>query len=128
MEEVYLQDYESFLEADARIEHFIETVYNRKRLHNALGYRTPVEYEERLAMQRDSQVSRKWGAVQAEDRSATGDCGAAVARSLQAPCYRLPLPAAWSPSEPLCGGFAAFRRLRATAAQGLSGNISRKAW
>lgn len=54
VEEVYMQDYENFLEADARIEHFIETVYNRKRLHSALDYRPPVEFEEQLAHCRTS--------------------------------------------------------------------------
>lgn len=46
-----MQDYESFLEAEARIEHFIETVYNCKRLHSALDYRPPVEFEEQLAIE-----------------------------------------------------------------------------
>lgn len=54
VEEVYMQDYETFLEADARIEHFIETVYNRKRLHSALDYRPPIEFEEQLAIRRGS--------------------------------------------------------------------------
>jgi transposase InsO family protein len=45
-EEVYLSDYQTLTEARASISHFIEEVYNRKRLHSALGYRPPVEFEQ----------------------------------------------------------------------------------
>ena len=45
-EEVYLADYQTLTEARASISHFIEEVYNRKRLHSALGYRPPVEFEQ----------------------------------------------------------------------------------
>jgi len=45
-EEVYLTDYQTLTEARASISHFIEEVYNRKRLHSALGYRPPVEFEQ----------------------------------------------------------------------------------
>jgi putative transposase len=45
-EEVYLADYQSLTEARASIRRFIEDVYNRKRLHSALGYRPPVEFEQ----------------------------------------------------------------------------------
>jgi transposase InsO family protein len=48
-EEIYLNDYETLAEVRASIEHFIETVYNRKRLHSAIGYRPPVEFEASLA-------------------------------------------------------------------------------
>lgn len=44
-EEVYMADYQTLTEARASIRHFIEEVYNRKRLHSALGYRPPVEFE-----------------------------------------------------------------------------------
>lgn len=44
-EEVYLNEYRDCAEAEAGIERFIEEVYNRKRLHSALGYRPPAEFE-----------------------------------------------------------------------------------
>ena len=47
-EEVYLFEYENFTEAQQRIEGFIERVYNEKRLHSALDYRPPNEYEQWL--------------------------------------------------------------------------------
>jgi putative transposase len=44
-EEVYLHDYRTFQEAEANLGHFIEDVYNRKRLHSSLGYPPPAEFE-----------------------------------------------------------------------------------
>jgi putative transposase len=48
-EEVDLEEYGSFWEAKQAVERFIEEVYNRKRLHSALGYRPPSEFEEIFA-------------------------------------------------------------------------------
>lgn len=45
-EEVHLTEYETLIEARASIRRFIDDVYNRKRLHSALGYRPPVEFEQ----------------------------------------------------------------------------------
>ena len=44
-EEVYLKEYESFADAEANLEEFIEQVYNTKRLHSSLGYVPPAEFE-----------------------------------------------------------------------------------
>ena len=44
-EEVYLSDYRTPEEARRHIQHFIEHVYNQKRLHSSLGYMPPAEYE-----------------------------------------------------------------------------------
>lgn len=46
-EEVYLRQYRDQEEARASIQHFIEEVYNRKRLHSALGYLSPEVFESR---------------------------------------------------------------------------------
>ncbi len=48
-EAVYLGDYQTFADARHGVEPFIEAVYNRKRLHSALGYRPPCEFEELFA-------------------------------------------------------------------------------
>lgn len=44
-EEVYLNQYETFGDAEGQIGSFIDDVYNQKRLHSSLGYVPPVEYE-----------------------------------------------------------------------------------
>jgi transposase InsO family protein len=49
-EEVYLNEYEIFEDAFRNIWHFIERVYNKKRLHSALGYRSPEQFEMEVAL------------------------------------------------------------------------------
>jgi len=44
-EEVYRNEYRNFHEAHSSIGEFLERVYNQKRLHSALGYIPPVEFE-----------------------------------------------------------------------------------
>jgi transposase InsO family protein len=44
-EEVYRNEYRDFQEAHASIGEFLERVYNQKRLHSALGYLPPTEFE-----------------------------------------------------------------------------------
>lgn len=48
-EEVYLWDYKTLDDVKKRVPFFIEDVYNEKRLHSALGYCPPNEYEALVA-------------------------------------------------------------------------------
>jgi len=44
-EEIYANRYENLEHLRSNIEEFIEQYYNRRRLHSALGYRPPEEFE-----------------------------------------------------------------------------------
>lgn len=58
-EEVYRQEYRDLADARGSIEHFLEKVYNEKRLHSALGYLPPAEFERSLRLVPG--VSVPWG-------------------------------------------------------------------
>lgn len=45
-EEIYCQQYGNLEDLSAHLQEFLETYYNRQRLHSALGYRTPEEFEQ----------------------------------------------------------------------------------
>ena len=47
-EEIYTRRYRDRADLEAHIEQFIERYYNRRRLHSALDYRTPEDFERRL--------------------------------------------------------------------------------
>jgi transposase InsO family protein len=55
-EEVYLYEYETIEDARARLPCFLEEVYNRKRLHSALGYVPPEEFEDLVLNELRKQV------------------------------------------------------------------------
>jgi transposase InsO family protein len=52
-EEVDLSEYRDFADAQRQLGRFLDDVYNRKRIHSALGYLTPLEFA------RDWQKNRK---------------------------------------------------------------------
>ena len=46
LDTTYAKDYEDLEDLRLNISAFIECYYNRERLHSALGYRSPQEFEE----------------------------------------------------------------------------------
>jgi len=52
-EEIYANEYESLEHLQSNVEEFIERYYNQKRLHSALGYRSPEEFEQQSAREDD---------------------------------------------------------------------------
>jgi transposase InsO family protein len=55
-EEVYRSEYRDMGDARRGIRRFIESVYNHKRLHSALGYLPPIEFERNVRLQMELAV------------------------------------------------------------------------
>lgn len=45
VEDVYVADYRTYADVVERLPHFIDEIYNHRRLHSALGYWSPVQFE-----------------------------------------------------------------------------------
>ncbi len=58
-EEVYLCEYETLEDVVARLPYFLEEVYNQKKLHSALGYYSPNDFEEQMLIQKNTVVPRQ---------------------------------------------------------------------
>ena len=83
-EEVYLHQYRDQEEARASIQRFIEEVYNRKRLHSALGYLSPDVFEQQhrpppaWPEERANEFSKAWGNLSVRWGFKTMKAGAGV--------------------------------------------------
>lgn len=59
-EEVYLASYETYLDVIENLPQFIEDVYNERRIHSALDYLTPNEFEERIRKEPSNPDNRRF--------------------------------------------------------------------
>ena len=57
-EEVHRNEYRDLAEARCEIGKFLDQVYNQKRLHSAIGYLPPAEFEANLAAQKKEAATR----------------------------------------------------------------------
>lgn len=58
-EEIFRSEYRDLQEAHLSIREFLEKIYNEKRLHSALGYVPPMEFEAHLAARQKEAATRR---------------------------------------------------------------------
>ncbi|MGD0859696.1 MAG: IS3 family transposase [Terracidiphilus sp.] len=56
-EEIYANEYRDLVDLHGHIEEFIDCYYNQKRLHSALGYQTPEEFEAQTRGQSEAELN-----------------------------------------------------------------------
>jgi transposase InsO family protein len=83
-EQIYANKYQYLDELSAQLEEFIDHYYNQLRLHSALGYRTPEQFEAAFATQnavtaptlsfpRHGEIYRSWQQRRGRPRKANGE-------------------------------------------------------
>jgi len=76
-EEIYANQYQDLDHLQSNIAEFIERYYNQKRLHSALGYRSPEEFEQDA--QRESEATTVGATVRffppSEEKASTSLAG-----------------------------------------------------
>jgi putative transposase len=83
-EEIYANKYQYIDELSAHLEEFIDHYYNRLRLHSALGYKTPEEFEAAhppenavpvpaVSFPRHGEIYRSWSRRRGRPRKADGE-------------------------------------------------------
>jgi len=55
-EEIYMGQYETYLDVLGNVPGFIDEIYNKKRLHSSLGYLPPDEFEDRYLKRTDRPI------------------------------------------------------------------------
>ena len=91
-EEIYANEYRDLEHLRSNIEEFIERYYNQKRLHSALGYRSPEEFEQQAT---SSNAETTLGStVRFFQKASEGSSTSLIGEGTQAPSLPLhPIPA-----------------------------------